>query len=109
MIVDVTEAEFFWMGLISEISNWSLREQFDVAFQVFQIYAATVAENVSMSPVSAYNRGKVEEAVTSGEICAACGIEPNSRHKAKSRPVLDFAFCVLTHAICSINTELYGR
>jgi ATP-binding cassette subfamily B protein len=68
-LLDVTEGRILLDGVdIRTIELGRYREQFGVAFQDFQIYAATVAENVSMSSVSEYNREKIEEALVAGGV-----------------------------------------
>lgn len=66
-LLDVTEGRILLDGVdIRDLEVDRYREQFGVAFQDFQIYAATVAENVSMSPVSLSDREKIEEALVAG-------------------------------------------
>jgi ATP-binding cassette subfamily B protein len=68
-LLDVTEGRILLDGVdIRDLEVDRYREQFGVAFQDFQIYAATVAENVSMSPVSPSDRGKIEEALVAGGV-----------------------------------------
>ncbi|MDF2922046.1 MAG: transporter related [Paenibacillaceae bacterium] len=68
-LMDVTEGRILLDGVdIRNLELGGYRQQFGVAFQDFQIYAATAAENVSMCPITEHNREKVKEAMLAGGV-----------------------------------------